>query len=83
MNEDMKCLRCGGTNLEPGTIQANGRVGFRPKRAKFISAKVADVWIKANICIDCGHMEFIGDAKKTKLLVKAPSSQAACPAGLS
>ena len=82
MNEN-KCLRCGGTNLEPGSIQSSGRVCFRPKRAKFISTKVADVWIKAKICIDCGHMAFIGDAKKTKLLVKEPSNHATCSAGLS
>ncbi len=78
----MKCLRCGSTNLEPGTIQSSGRVGFRPKRAKFISSKVADVSIQANICINCGHMEFIGDAEKTKLLVKAPQQQESCPASV-
>ncbi len=83
MNEEKKCLRCGGTNLESGSIQSTGRVCFRPQKAKFLSTKVADVWIKANICIDCGHMEFVGDAKKTKLLVKASSRQAVCPVGLS
>ena len=83
MNGEKKCLRCGGTNLEPGSIQSSGRVCFRPKRAKFISTKVADVSVKAHICIDCGHMELVGDAKKAKLLVKAPSSKTACPAGLS
>lgn len=83
MNEEKKCLRCGGTNLEPGSIQSNGKVRFRPKRAKFLTDKTADVWIKANICIDCGHMEIVGDAKKTKLLVKASSRQAVYSAGLS
>ena len=83
MNEEKKCLRCGGTNLEPGSIQSTGKVWFRPQKAKFLSTKVADVWIKANICIDCGHMEFVGDAKKTKLLVTGSARQAVCPASLS
>ncbi|MFX0201963.1 MAG: hypothetical protein ACFFCW_38115 [Candidatus Hodarchaeota archaeon] len=83
MNEENKCLRCGGTNLEPGSIQSNGRVCFRPKKVKFLSIRSADVCVKANICIDCGHMEFLGDAKKTKLLVKASSSQKVRPADLS
>ena len=83
MNEEMKYLRCGDTNLEPGSIQSNGKVCFRPKKAKFISTKTADIWIKANISIDCGHMEFVGDAKKTKLLVKESPGQAVCPVGLS
>ncbi len=82
MDTELKCLRCGGSNLEPGIIQANGRVGFRPKRAKFITTKVADVSIRANICLNCGHMEFLGDAKKTKLLVKAPPQHASCPASV-
>ncbi len=82
MNEEKKCLRCGGTNLELGSIQSNGRVCFRPNKAKFLSIRSADVCVKANICIDCGHMEFFGDAKKTKLLVKTSSSQKVCPAGL-
>ena len=78
----MKCLRCGGSNLESGTIQANGRVGFRPKRAKFITSKVADVSIQAKICLNCGHMEFIGDAKKTRLLVKTPPQEVSSPASV-
>jgi predicted nucleic-acid-binding Zn-ribbon protein len=83
MDEKKKCLRCGSTNLEPGSIQSNGKVCFRPKKAKFLSTRSADVCVKANICIDCGHMEFVGDAKKTKLLVKGSSRQAVYPAGLS
>jgi len=83
MNEEKKCLRCGGTNFEPGSIQSSGRICFRPKKANFLSTKTADVCVEANICIDCGHIECIGDAKKTKLLVKTSPRQAVCPADMS
>lgn len=83
MNEEKTCLRCGGSNLEPGSLRSTGRVSFRPKRAKFLSSKFADIHVEADICIDCGHIDFVGDAKKTESLLKAPSHEAVCPASLS
>lgn len=83
MSEEKKCLRCGSTNLEPGSIQSNGRVGFRPKKSKFLTIKSADIGVNANICIDCGHMELVGDTKKAKLLVKGLRTMQTYQAGLS
>ena len=83
MSVEKKCLRCGSKNLESGSIQSNSRVGFRPKKSKFLKTKFADIGVKANICIDCGHMELVGDAKKTKLLVKGPRAKRTSSAGLS
>ena len=85
MSDEQKCLRCGGTNLEPGSIQSTGKVCFRPKKCKFLTTKSGDICVNANICIDCGHLELVGDVKKTKLLVKASSRQAefVCQVGLS
>jgi predicted nucleic-acid-binding Zn-ribbon protein len=69
MNEEMKCPRCGSTNLENGSVHCGGKVCFRPKRVKFLTTKTPDVSIEANICMDCGHLEFVGDQEKTKLLI--------------
>ena len=83
MSVEKKCLRCGSKNLEPGSIQSNRRVGFRPRKSKFLKNKSADIGVKANICIDCGHMELVGDTKKTKLLVKGPHARQTYSAGVS
>ena len=83
MNEEMTCLRCGGTNLEPGSLQSNGKLCFRPKKAKFLTAKFADVLVKAHICLDCGDIACVGDAEKARTLVHRSSRHAVCPAGLS
>jgi len=71
MSEEKKCLRCGGTNLKPGSIQSTGRVSFRPKNAKFITARTGDIPVNANICVDCGYVELLADTDKAKSLVKA------------
>ena len=54
MSDERKCLRCGGTNLEPGRMQGNGVLCFRPKSAKFLTLQTADVKIAASMCLDCG-----------------------------
>lgn len=83
MNEEKTCLSCGGTNLEPGSLQSSGRLTFRPKEAKFLTTKFADVSVKTYICLDCGHIACVGDAEKVKSLVNTSSRKAVCPAGLS
>jgi len=64
-----KCLRCGGERLEPGAIQSTGKIYFRPANSSFWSFRTADVPVEANICLDCGTVELIGDIKKAESLV--------------
>jgi predicted nucleic-acid-binding Zn-ribbon protein len=71
MSEENKCLRCGGANCEPGSIQSNGRVAFRAQNARFVIAKTGDIPVNANICLDCGYVELVGDVDKAKSLIKA------------
>jgi predicted nucleic-acid-binding Zn-ribbon protein len=61
-----KCLRCGGENLTPGKVQSSGRMCFYPENTKFMTLKTSDVPVGANLCLDCGFIEFIGDVKKAK-----------------
>jgi len=71
MSEEKKCLRCGGSNCEPGTIQSSGRVSFHARNAKFMTTKTGAIPVNANICVDCGCVELVGDADKAKSLIKA------------
>ncbi|MBA7682330.1 hypothetical protein ES703_90680 [subsurface metagenome] len=71
MNEEKKCLSCGGTNLKPGSIQSSGKVAFRAKDTKFLTTKTGDITVSANICVDCGHIELIGDTDKASSLIGA------------
>jgi len=64
-----KCLRCGGERLEPGALQSTGKIYFRPANSSFWSFRTADVPVEANICLDCGTVELIGDVKKAEALV--------------
>ncbi len=71
MSQAKKCMRCGGDELEPGAIQSTGKIYFRPENTKFLTLKTADIRIDGNICLDCGHIELVGDLVKAKDLVKA------------
>ena len=62
------CLRCGGTNLEPGTLQSAGRIAFRPENALAFPRQSGVVLIRANICLDCGTLDLVGDAFKAQSL---------------
>lgn len=64
-----KCPICEGEEFANGSIQANGRVGFRPNKTKFISIHTADVRLSARICLGCGFVMLTGDAKKVRALV--------------
>ena len=68
MATDKKCLRCGGTQLQPGRIQSTGKVWFKPDNAKFFTFNTSDVEVRANICLDCGTVELVGDTHKAQSL---------------
>ena len=70
MHTEMKCLRCGGTNVKPSDLQSTGRIYSRPKQAKFTTIFTTGAPVSALTCLDCGHVELLVDAKKAKSLVK-------------
>lgn len=68
--EPKTCLRCGGTNLEPGAVESTGRICFRPENARFLTLSTGNVPVKANICLDCGTIDFVGDVSKARKLTR-------------
>ena len=68
MAKEKTCLRCGGANLEPGIIQSTGRIHFRATNTKIMTFQTSDVKIDANICMDCGTLDLVGDFKKAHSL---------------
>lgn len=70
MNEEKKCLRCGGTNLTAGDFQSTGKIYSRPKHAKMSSLLITGVLVNSIICLDCGYLELNVDPKKVKLISK-------------
>jgi hypothetical protein len=68
MATNKTCLRCGGDNLEPGTLLSPTRAYFQPENAKFLTLQSSDVSIRANICLDCGFIEMVGDVHKAQRL---------------
>jgi predicted nucleic-acid-binding Zn-ribbon protein len=72
MATEKKCLRCGGASLEPGAIRSTGHIYFRPENAKFFTFQFADVPVRANMCVDCGTIELVGDVRKAQSLTGKP-----------
>jgi predicted nucleic-acid-binding Zn-ribbon protein len=70
MNENKKCLRCGGTNLTAGDFQSTGKIYSRPKNAKMSSLLITGVLVSSIICLDCGYLELNVDPDKVKLITK-------------
>ena len=68
MTSDKTCLRCGGKSLEPGVIQSTGKIHFRATNTKIMTFQTSDVGIHANICLDCGTLDLVGDFKKAQSL---------------
>ena len=66
MNNGIKCLNCGGTNIHSGTLHSTGRSHFRPSDAKFLKLKTANIEVIANMCLDCGYLNLMGDIEKAK-----------------
>jgi len=70
MHIEMKCLRCGGTNVKPSDVQSTGKIYSRPKQANFLGILLTGAPVSALTCLDCGHVELLVDAKKAKSLVR-------------
>jgi hypothetical protein len=68
MTTEKACLRCGGKNLEPGVVQSTGRIHFRATNTKLMTFHTSDIAINANICLDCGTLDLVGDVKKAQSL---------------
>lgn len=64
---EYKCHRCGSTRLEPGALSPVS-VTFRPANTKFLTLRTNDVPVKANMCLDCGMLQLVGDVKKAQAL---------------
>jgi len=71
MSIEMKCLRCGGTNVQPSDLQSTGKIYSRPKHAKFTSIFTTGTQVSALTCFDCGHVEMLVDPEKVKLLLRS------------
>jgi len=72
MNGKKKCLRCGGINLQAGSVQSTGKIYFRPKSAKLAAVLTGGATVSASTCLDCGYVELAVDADKVKSLLKKP-----------
>ena len=59
MNEENKCLRCGGTNVKPGVLQSTGKIYARPNDANLETFLKTGFLVNVNICFDCGHVEMV------------------------
>jgi predicted nucleic-acid-binding Zn-ribbon protein len=70
MHNEMKCLRCGGTNVKPSHLQSTGKIYSRPKQASFMAVLLTGTPVSALTCLDCGHVELLVDTKKAQSLVK-------------
>ena len=70
MDEEKKCLRCGGSNLKPSAVQSTGKVYVRPKDAKLVTVLTTGVLVDAIVCVDCGHVELIVNKDKIKSVLK-------------
>jgi hypothetical protein len=74
MLHEKKCLRCGGTNLEPGVLHAFDGVYFRAENTKFMTLQTPNIDISAQVCLDCGAMDLVADVAKVKSLVRRANS---------
>jgi len=72
MNEEKKCLRCGGTNLQPSDLQSTGKIYSRPKDAKLVTVLTTGVPVSALICLNCGHVELVVDTERVRSITKNP-----------
>jgi len=70
MQIEMKCLRCGGKNVEPSNLQSTGKIYSRPKEANLLAVLLTGAPVSALTCLDCGHVELLVDTKKAKALAK-------------
>ncbi len=72
MDEEKICLRCGSTNIKPGSFQSTGKVYFRVRDAKLLTLHTSGVAVDAVGCYDCGHIELTVNPKKVRELSGKP-----------
>ena len=70
MQTDVSCCRCGGHNLEPGSVQSAGDVSFRPGNSRFLTLLPGNVTLTATMCMDCGTIELAGDVRKVAARIR-------------
>lgn len=70
MDNEMKCMRCGGTNVIPSELQSTGKIYSRPKNAKLLTVLTTGAPVSALTCLDCGHLELMVDTEKAKALTR-------------
>ena len=71
MENEKKCLRCGGTNVKPSKFESTGRIYSRPEPSNALAYLLTGAHVSALTCLDCGHVELMVDVKKAQSLVKS------------
>jgi len=71
MSEEIKCLRCGNTNLKAANLESTGKIYSRPKDAKAVTILTTGVLVNAVMCLDCGHVDLVVNADKARAISKA------------
>ena len=71
MSDEKKCIRCGGTNVLASEFQSTGKLYVRPKSAKLSTIFTTGVLVNGEVCVDCGHVELLVDAKKIQSISRA------------
>ena len=64
MNDEMKCLRCGESNLTLSDMQSTGKLYSRPKNSSLGLFLATGYPVNGLMCPDCGHLELIVEMKK-------------------
>ncbi len=72
ISEEIKCLRCGSTNLKPANFESTGKIYSRPKDARLATVLTTGIIVDAILCLDCGHVDLVVNADKAKAISKAP-----------
>ncbi|MCJ8332048.1 MAG: helix-turn-helix domain-containing protein [Lentisphaeria bacterium] len=65
-----RCSSCGSQRLMTGKLQSTGLLYFKPNKTKFWTLNESNVGLTAEMCADCGLIQFSGDLKKLKALRK-------------
>ena len=65
MNES-KCMACGSRQLEQGSIMS---AAFAPDRASSWQKALAGAEVKAQLCMDCGHLELHADLDRVRSML--------------
>ena len=71
IGEEIKCLRCGSTNLKPANFESTGKIYSRPKGTGLAAILTTGLLVNAILCLDCGHVDLVVDASKAKVISKA------------